>query len=84
MGLKNLAQTFQRFISTVLDDLPNCFVYLDYLLLYDTNKHGLILNLKKCRFALSEVDYLGFRVNGEGITPLPRKLDAITSYPNQT
>ena len=41
-------------------------------------------DLKKCRFGLSEIDYLGFRVNGEGITPLPRKLDAIVEYPTPT
>ena len=97
MGLKNAAQSFQRFISTILDGISGVFVYLDDLLLFHKNKtdhdkcmkkvfeilqlNGLTLNLGKCRFNLPEIDYLGYRVNGSGITPLPRKLSAIADYP---
>ena len=37
MGLKNAAQSFQRLVSTILDGLPNLFVYLDDILLFDKN-----------------------------------------------
>ena len=100
MGLKNAAASFQRLVSTILDGLPGVFTYLDDILLYhkDETTHkdvmkqvfarlqsnGLALNLKKCRFGLPEVDYLGYRVNGSGITPLPRKLEAIADYPTPT
>ena len=86
MGLRNSAQSFQRLITTILCGIPNLFIYLDDLFLYNKNEvehkksielvlqqlqeNGLTLNLKKCRFGLPEIDYLGYRVNGEGITPL--------------
>ena len=94
MGLKNAAQSFQRLVSTILGGISGCFIYSDDILLFHKNEsdhkdtmrivlkrlqeNGLALNIKKCRFGL---DYLGFRVNGKGITPLPRKLEAIADYP---
>lgn len=100
MGLKNAAQSFQRLVITVLEGLPNVFVYLDDTILFDQTKeehirsienvfkrleeNGLTLYLKKCRFRLEEIDYLGYRVNRECITSLPRKLEAIANYPPPT
>ena len=90
MGLKNSGQSFQRLMNCVLDGIEGVFVYLDDILLYNKSivkvlqkleENGLTINLKKCQFNKTQIDFLGYRVNGRGITPLPRKLIAIADYP---
>ena len=82
-GLKNAAQAFQRLMDTVCRSLPFVFVYLDDILIASKSKaehlnhlhqlfntlhdHGLIINIKKCQFGLSELEFLGHRVSGAGI-----------------
>ena len=45
---------------------------------------NLKLNLKKCVFAQTSVEYLGFLVNGNGIQPSPTKVQSIVDYPAPT
>ena len=45
---------------------------------------GLTVSLKKCAFGQASIDFLGYHVDGNGITPLPRKLKAIVDYPTPT
>ena len=96
-GLKNAAQTFQRLMDSILQDLDFLFVYLDdilvaskspeehkrhLVLLFDRlQDHGLVIKLEKCQFGVSEIDFLGHRVNKDGIRPLPAKVKAIQTYP---
>ena len=40
-------------------------------------KHGFQINAKKCSFASTQADYLGFRINREGVSPLEKKVRAI-------
>ncbi|KAG8172692.1 hypothetical protein JTE90_020349 [Oedothorax gibbosus] len=70
-GLRNAAQTFQRFMHSVLRGLEFCFVYLDDILIASRSKEehlshlkivfeklqqfGLTLNLSKCHFAQPEI-----------------------------
>ena len=100
MGLKNAAQSFQRLLMHVLDGIPNIFIYLDDVLVFDQDEMshhktlrlifsklkqaGLALGLSKCVFGVDSIDFLGYRVNKMGVTPLPRKIDAITSFPTPT
>ena len=99
-GLRNAAQTFQRFMDQVLRGLPFCFVYLDDLLVaspdMDTHlehlrqvfkllsDHGILIHPQKCAFAVSSLDFLGHRVSAAGITPLQSKVEAIQDYPQPT
>ena len=88
-GLRNVAQTFQRFMDQVLRGLPFCFVYLDDLLVaspdMDTHlehlrqvlkllsDHGILMHPQKCALAVSSLDFLGHRVSAAGITPTPKQ-----------
>ena len=99
-GLKNAVQAFQQLMVTVLADLPFLFVYLDDVLVASKNmaehlehlrtlfsrlaKHGLIINLKKCVFGKSAVDFLGHCIDDRGIIPLPAKVQAIREFPRST
>lgn len=42
---------------------------------------GLTLNLKKCKFGLEEMEYLGFIVDMNGVEPDVRKVRAISEFP---
>ena len=82
MGMQNSAQSFQKLVDTVLKDIPNCFKYLDDILVFNKTKEehlrtldtifqrlaeaGLTINLSKCEFGKSTVDYLGFMWTQQG------------------
>ena len=90
MGLKSAGNTFCRFMHEVLRGVPNCFVYIDDTMIFSESeenhwKHlsevfnrlehfGLILNKDKCVFAVKEVDFLGHRVDSQGVRPLETKV----------
>ena len=96
-GLRNAAQTFQRFMDEVLRGLEFCYAYLDDILVASSNseehlthlrtlfqrlrEYGVVINSAKCVFGAQEVDFLGFRVNKHGTRPLPEKVKAIHEYP---
>ncbi|CAD7085746.1 unnamed protein product [Hermetia illucens] len=96
-GLCNAAQTFQRFIHSVLRNLEFCFVYLDDVLVASSTESehlahlecifqrlleaGLVLNVEKCKFLQQQVRFLGHFISPEGIQPDPDKVQAISSFP---
>ena len=84
---------FQRLVNKVLSGLTFAFGYLDDILVFrpDMETHmehlrvlferlrttDLKLKEVKCNFLKKHIQYLGHIVSGEGITPLPEKLDSI-------
>ena len=96
-GLRNPAQTFQRFIDQVLRDLPFCYCYIDDILIASSNpvehlqhfmlvferfkEFGVIINPSKCEFGVNHLTFLGHFVNAHGIQPLPDKIEAIQQFP---
>lgn len=96
-GLRNAAQSFQRFMHEVLSDLPFCFTYIDDILVASTDitehqqhirqlfqrlqKYGLVINPTKCKFGENVVNFLGYQVSSTGTKPLPEKVAAIANYP---
>lgn len=99
-GLRNGAQTFQRFVDEALRGLPFCFVYLDDILVFSTSRqehnghlrslfhrlhhYGVVINLHKCEFGVSQLELLGNRVDGSGIRPLSDRVKAIRDFPKPT
>ena len=91
---------FQRLINKVLVGLDFAFGYLDDILIDspDVPTHlihmrqlfqrlreaDLKLNREKCNFFKSHIQYLGHLISGEGIKPLPEKLDSIKEMPPPT
>ena len=45
--------------------------------------HILAIHLDKCRFGVSQLDFLGWRVTPQGVSPLAKKVEAITAFPPQ-
>ena len=92
-GLVQAPAYFQRLVNEVLSGLTFAFGYLDDILVFspDMKTHlknlrslfeklrGADLKLKevKCNFLKKHIQYLGHIISGEGITPLPAKLESI-------
>ena len=78
-GLKNAAQTFQRLMGKVCHGLEAVFVYMDDILVASSDEvshklhlsqlferfrdHGLVINVTKCQFGLSSIDFLAWASN---------------------
>ena len=99
-GLRNAAQTFQRFINQVLHGLDFCYAYIDDLLIASSSHeqhlqhlqlvlerlsdHGLLINVGKSVFSVPSLDFLGHRVNSNGIRPLEAKVEVIRNFQQPT
>ncbi|BHF69970.1 hypothetical protein SprV_0301301700 [Sparganum proliferum] len=68
-GLCNSAQTFQRFIDRDLRGLPF---------------FGVVINPSKCVLGVPSLDFLGHRVDAQGLRPLSSKVEAIRDFPPPT
>ncbi|KMQ86423.1 gag-pol polyprotein [Lasius niger] len=96
-GLRNAAQTFQRFINEVLHGMHFCYAYIDDILVASTTQeeheahlrqlferldaYGIKINPAKCVFGNNEVKFLGYLVSAEGTKPLTEKVEAIQNFP---
>ena len=96
-GLTQAPAYFQRLVGEVLKGLPFAFGYLDDILIYSPNMEthlehmGIIFqrlkeaNLKlkesKCSFLKAHIQYLGHIISGEGIEPVPEKLESLKNMP---
>ncbi|CAB0015814.1 unnamed protein product [Nesidiocoris tenuis] len=96
-GLRNASQTFQRFVDSIVRDLPFIYTYIDDWLLFSKSRaehlrhldivlqrlhdHGLSINVEKCQFLQDSIDFLGYTISSKGISPMKDKVSAIESYP---
>ena len=99
-GLRNAAQTFQRFMHQVVRGLDFVFVYLDdvmvasrtpeehrehlQLLFQRFEEYGLRIKASKCVFGVAKLSFLGHEITAEGICPLKERVDAILELPIPT
>ena len=99
-GLAQAPAYFQRLVDEVLQGLPFAFGYLDDILIFspDIETHlehirilfnrlreaDLKLTERKCSFFKAHVQYLGHLISGQGIEPLPEKLESIRDMPAPT
>lgn len=97
-GLSGAPSSFQRLMDKVLRGLPFVIVYLDDILIHSPDeethkKHlaevfkrlahaGLTLRSSKCHIGMRNVHDMFF--SGAGMTPDPRKVDAIKEWPVPT
>jgi hypothetical protein len=99
-SLRNAGNTFQQKMDRVTGDLDNAFNYLDDLMVFSRSledhkahllqvfsrlqEHGLVINLEKCVFGTTSVDFLGHKVTSAGICPLPAYVDTVDKFPKPT
>ena len=96
-GISSAPGIFQRVMDILLQGIPGVIAYIDDILvtgpsdeehlkaldetLSRLDKAGLRAQLKKCKFMMSSVDYLGYRINSQGLHPISEKIDAIKQAP---
>ena len=96
-GLAQAPAYFQLLMNKVLEGLSYAMTYLDDIIIFSKNevdylKHleevfyrlrQAVLKMKhsKCDFFRSEIHYLGHLISGDGISPLPDKLDTVKNMP---
>ena len=96
-GLKNAGSTFQRYIDSILANVPNTFVYLDDILIASRTpeehandlstamsllaKNNLRISLSKCMFFQSSLTFLGYEVSSHGLKPPHHRIAAIEDFP---
>ena len=99
-GLRNAAQTFQRFIDQVLHGLDFVYAYIDDLLIASSTKEehvqhlkllfdrltkfGVVINPSKCEFGSGSLEFLGHHIDSDGIMPLESKVQIIHDFPPPT
>ena len=95
-GLRNAAQTFQRFMDKVLRGLDFCYDYIDDLLIASSSpeehlqhlrlvlerleNHDILINASKSLFGVAALDFLGHHVDCNGIRPLNTKVQLSSAY----
>lgn len=96
-GLRNAAQTFQRFMDEVTRGLDFVYVYIDDILVASTTdeehrqhlqqlfqrlrEFGVLINPAKCTLGTSSVTFLGHYVTSDGISPPADRVQAIRDFP---
>ena len=99
-GLKNAGQDFQRMMDEILEGLPHVFVYIDDILVASENEeqhlqdldnvfkqldaNGLVVNRHKCVLGKPSLEFLGYRVDKDGISPLEDRVEVIRKTPAPT
>lgn len=92
-GISSAPEIFQRTMEEILNGENNVVCYFDDILVHskdnkDHEKHlesclqkldkaGLKLHRDKCEFRKTEIEFLGHKISGTGITADPKKVEAI-------
>jgi len=95
-GLKNAAQTFQRFVNNILRGLDFVFAYIDDMLIASSTESeheahlrsvlkrfqnfGVAINVNKYIFGAQQLTFLGHAVNSTGCSPLPEQISKIQNW----
>ena len=99
-GVSSAPGIFQRVMEAILRGIPNVVVYLDDILITGPDdethlatletvlkclsKAGLRARKGKCVFLAPSVIYLGHKIDGVGLHPVPEKVKAIQEAPSPT
>ena len=96
-GLTQVPAYFQVLVNQVLEGINFAFGYLDDILIFSPNMEqhlahvrvlferlraaDLKLMRRKCSFLKAHVQYLGHYISGQGLEPVPKKLEALVKMP---
>ncbi|CAH2226313.1 jg18631 [Pararge aegeria aegeria] len=95
--LRNVGETFQRFVDEMMRGLDFVYCYLDDFLIFSRDEaehenhlrqvftrlreYGMVINVSKCVFGAPEVTFLGYHISESGTKPLDTKIQAIRDFP---
>ena len=95
-GLNSLPEIFTKKMDDIIQGAPGVVKSMDDFLIFGKNeseyeenltnvltklvKNKVTLNMEKCSFHQTEVDFLGHHISAEGITPLHSKVEGIQKF----
>lgn len=95
-GICSASEHFQRIIEQLLSDCPNSFNFQDDIFIYGKTEaehdaalqrvlhtleaHNVVLNTKKCKFKVSETEFLGHDISQHGVKPTEDKIMAVQQF----
>ena len=96
MGLQGAPASFSRLTALVFRGVSNTITYIDDVLAHTKDHfrqlqilqecfdrmrmYNLKFNIKKCVFGATNVNYLGFEISKEGISPAKDKVEAVKKF----
>lgn len=99
-GLRNAAQTFQRFMDEVTKGLNFVYAYIDDILVASRSEsehlehlrilfqrltdYGIVLKPSKCVFGTTSLNFLSHEISKEGVRPSAERIVAIKDFPQPT
>ena len=99
-GLRNTAQTFERFMDQVLCGLNFVYNYIDNVLIASPDaeehkqhlmlvlerlqKYGVLINPAKCVLVVCHLQFLRHQIDHQGIRPHPHNLGTVMEFPRPT
>ena len=99
-GIATAPSIFQAAMDQILQGMANVVCYLDDILIASTTeeehlttldevlsrseKYGVVVNQSKYEFRTSSVEYMGHRIDEDGLNPLKDKIAAIVDAPSPT
>jgi transposase InsO family protein len=95
-GMNAAPEIFQETIDSILEGCEGCIAYLDDILVFGNSleelrartstvkerlrANNLILNIDKCHYEQNSVEFLGFKVDADGLHPTEEKIKLIDSF----
>lgn len=96
-GISSAPSAFQEVMDDILKGIKGVVCFIDDVLLISETKEeavvllkkvlqkfsevGIVVNYEKCKFLVSELTYLGYKVNSKGISPTEELVKAIRDAP---
>jgi hypothetical protein len=100
MGLQGAPASFSRLTALVFRGISNVITYIDDLMTHTKDhynqlqvlqqcfdrmrQYNMKFNIKKCVFGAQTVNYLGFEISKEGISPAKDKVEAVQKFSSPT
>lgn len=95
-GLKNAPTEYQKIMTRIFTGVEGVIVFLDDIIVFGVTKEihdqrlkevlkilrefNFCLNHGKCLFGVSELEFLGWHISEEGISPTVEKIEAIRNF----
>lgn len=95
-GVSCAPEMFQKIMEQLLAECENCISFIDDIIVFgaDEAEHdrclhkvlevlksrNVLLNMKKCLFKVTELDFLGHHLSGDGIKPAESKVEALKAF----
>lgn len=95
-GVNTAPEIFQRLMERLLRDCKGVIVFIDDILVHARTleelnlrvgivmnilrSNNLTLNEEKCQYNLTEVEFIGYRIDAQGLRPTSEKIQAVKNF----